>query len=109
MSGHRCFQLFLIYHLLVNGVGYKEQMQAEKLNGQHFQRLRKPVLNYFNVDARKSAGRSVGVSKLLYNVLFCALVMGYAIVTSIKSLLPAQTILIQGFIKSLHLHSVDFT
>ena len=31
----------------------KEQMQVGKLHGQHFQRLRKPVLNYFDVDARK--------------------------------------------------------
>ena len=80
MSGHRCFQLLLIYHLLVNG-SYKEQLKltlclelvySGKLNGQHFQSLRNPVVNYFDVDARKGAGQTVGVSKLLYNITLCS-------------------------------------
>ena len=82
-AGHVWVQMFSgIPNLpspIVNGVSYKEQMQAGKLHGQHLQRLHKPVVNYFDVDARKGAGRNVSVSTLLYNILLCALVMGYAI------------------------------
>jgi len=83
MSGHRCLRLFPSYLVLANGGGCKRSKEAGKWSGQHSQKLLMPVLNCSYVAARRAAGHSANMWKLLYSVLVSVCVEAYVTVNDL--------------------------